>query len=184
MRKSRHIILWVALALALAACRGPRVIPRDTLTDIYCDLFLTDQRVREDATLRSQADSMLVYEPVFNKYGYNTDDYLYTVKTNLKDPERFAKVMREVVERLRDEGEALKREMDRLDWIDRMLGMERPPLDSILAPFSQDSLYVGLARVERDSSSAAWFRLVGLGKDTLMVPVDTVSVRKDTLDHE
>ena len=62
------------------------------------------------------------------------------------------------------------------------MGAKRPQIDSILAPFSKDSTYVGLARVVRDSSRySAWFRLVGIQKDTLMVPADTLTVSADTL---
>lgn len=183
MRKIRHIVLLLTVLL-LAACKGPRLIPRDTLEDIYVDMFVTDQRIREDNALRPQADTSLVYEPIFNQYGYTTDDYLFTLKNYLKDPERFAKVLQNVTERLREEGSRIGKEIDRLEWTEKLLGMARPPLDSIMAPFSNDSLYVGLARVARDSSSPAWFRLVGVRKDTLMVPVDTVAVPVDTLKHE
>ena len=62
------------------------------------------------------------------------------------------------------------------------LGAKRPQLDSILAPFSKESVYVGLARVARDTSRyPAWFRLMAVHEDTLMVPVDSVKARKDTL---
>ena len=183
MRKARHIVLLLAVIL-LSACKGPRLIPRGALEDIYVDMFLADQQIREDLNLRPQADTMLVYEPIFNRHGYTTDDYLYTLKNYLKDPERFAKVLQNVTERLRSEASRIGKEIDRLDWAEKLLGMARPPLDSILAPFSSDSLYLGVARVARDSSSAAWFRLVGVREDTLMVPVDTVKASADTLKHE
>jgi hypothetical protein len=183
MLKKAHIVLLLVLA-AIASCRGPRVIPREDMVDIYVEMFLSDQRIREDAELRRQADTMLVYEPIFNRHGYTTDDYLFTLQNNLKDPERFAKTLQEVTERLKSEGESIGREIDHLEWIEKLMGMARPPLDSLLAPFGKDSLYVGVARVARDSGSAAWFRLVGVRKDTLMVPVDSVATVTDTLKHE
>ena len=181
VKRYLHIVLLLVVA---CSCRGPRMIPRDKLADIYYDMFMADQQIRENQSLRSRADTMLVYEAVFNKYGYDTDDYLYTVENNLKDPERFSKVLRDVGDRLQEEADRLNREVSLLDWKDKFLGMRRPALDSILAPFSGDSLYVGLARVARDSTSSAWFRLVGVQEDTLMIPVDSLPPKKDTLSHE
>ena len=177
MKRILHIVL---VLVAVAACQGPRVIPKGTLTDIYEEMFITDQQVRERNIPRNQMDTMLVYEAIFNKYGYNTDDYLYSVRHYLKDPERFAKVFDEVNRRL----DAKVKELDRLIEFQQRLDEKRaqtyPLLDSILAPFSKEAVFVGLARVERDSSAyPAWFRLTAVQEDTLMVPVDSVEARKD-----
>ena len=183
MRKSLHIALL--LLVAVVSCRGPRVIPRDTLTDIYYDMFLADQQIREEPRLRSQADTMLVYEAVFNRYGYTTDDYLYSLRSYLKDPERFARVLEEVVKRFQEESDALNREIERLDWMARFLQMRKPPVDSILSVFCRDSVYLGLPRVVRDSSRyGALYRLAAWQADTLMRPLDSLSVVRDSLAEE
>ncbi|MBQ6761640.1 MAG: DUF4296 domain-containing protein [Bacteroidales bacterium] len=180
MRKYLHILMLLVALLAVS-CQGPRVIPRDKMVDIYCDMLLADQQIRDNNVLRNRADTMLVYEAVFNRYGYNTDDYLHSVNHYLGDPERFAKIMGDVAEKLQSEAGALEKEIGYLDWMDRFLGMKRPPMDSILAPFSKDSLYLGLPRVVRDSSRyAGWFRLVPAQEDTLSV-VDSLSTPSDSL---
>ncbi|MBO6028859.1 MAG: DUF4296 domain-containing protein [Bacteroidales bacterium] len=184
MKRFLHIVLVLLVAVA---CRGPRVIPKDTLTDIYTDMFLADQVVREENIPRTQMDTMLLYEAVFRKYGYDTDDYLNSVRYYLKDPERFAKVFESVAKRLEGEIDALDKIVQHQQWVANQLGAKRPQLDSILAPFSKESVYVGLARVARDTSRyPAWFRLVAVQEDTLMVPVDSVDARaaKDSLQAE
>ena len=177
MKRILHIVL---VLVAVAACQNPRIIPKDTLTDIYEDMFFADQLVRERNLPQPQMDTLLVYEAVFNKYGYNTDDYLNSVRYYLKDPERFAKVFDEVNRRL----EAKVKELDRLieyrQRLDEKRAVTYPLLDSILTPFSKEAVFVGLARVERDSSAyPAWFRLTAVQEDTLMVPVDSVEARKE-----
>ncbi|MBQ9193175.1 MAG: DUF4296 domain-containing protein [Bacteroidales bacterium] len=179
MRKALHIVVLLA-ALALVSCRGPRMIPKDDLTDIYYDMFLLDQQIREDTDLRRQADTTLVYEAVFNKYGYDTDDYLYSLQTYLKDPERFARVLEDVSKRFQDQAAALDKEISRLDRLAGLLKVKQAPVDSILSIFGRDSVYVGLPRVLRDSSRyGAWFRLTGVRADSLMVPAD--SLKADSL---
>ena len=178
MKRFLHIVLAV---FVVSACRGPRVIPKDTLTDIYVDMLMADQYVREENIPRTQLDTTLVYEAVFEKYGYDTDDYLNSVRYYLKDPERFAKVFEDVAKRLEGEVEALDKIIEHQDWVAERMGAKRPQIDSILAPFSKESVYVGLARVARDTSRyPAWFRLVAAHEDTLM-PLGSMKARKDTV---
>ena len=183
MRKALHIV--VMLAVVAVSCRGPRVIPKDDLTDIYYDMFLLDQQVREDPELWKQADTTLVYEAVFNKYGYDTDDYLLTLNQYLKDPERFARVLEDVSKRFQDQVAGLDKEIERLDRLAGLLRVKQAPIDSILSIFGRDSVYVGLPRVVRDSSRyGALFRLTEIRPDTLMVPADSVktdSLKVDTV---
>ena len=184
MKRSLHIVLVLLLAVA---CRGPRVIPKDTMTDIYTDMFIADQMVRDADIPRAQMDTMLLYEAVFEKYGYDTEDYLYSLRFYLKDPERFGKVFENVAKRLEGEVEALKKIVELRDRIASKRDADYPLVDSLLAPFSKESVFVGLARVERDTSRyPAWFRLVAAHEDTLMVSVDSLAALRgrDSLSKE
>ena len=189
MKRALHILLLLLCVSALS-CRGPRMIPRDKLEDIYYEMFVTDQMLRDDPTLRRRADSTLVYEAVFNRYGYDTDDYLYTLQESLKDPERFAKVLEKVGDRLRADANSVEKIVNYQAWVAGFMGQKRPPVDSILAAFSQDSLFIGLARVERnDAPYGGWFRLRAVREDSLMMAgadslaalADSLSVVKDTV---
>ena len=176
MKRILHIVLALVVA---AACQGPRVIPKDTLTDIYEEMFLADQLVRERGIPSVQLDTLLVYEAVFNKYGYNTDDYQYSVRHYLKDPERFSKVFEEVARRLDEHVKSLDRQIEYEQQLANKRAETHPLLDSILAPFSKDAIFLGMARVERDTSRyPAWFRLVAVQEDTLMLSVDSLAARK------
>ena len=184
MKRFLHIVLVLLLAVA---CRGPRVIPKDTMTDIYTDMFLADQMVRDADIPRAQMDTMLLYEAVFEKYGYDTEDYLYSLRYYLKDPERFGKVFENVAKRLEGEVDALKKIVELRDRIASKRDAEYPLVDSVLTPFSKESVFVGLARVERDTSRyPAWFRLAAVHEDTLMVSVDSLAALRgrDSLSKE
>ena len=182
MKRFLHIVL---VLLAAAACQGPRVIPKDTLTDIYVDMFLADQQVREEGKSSKQMDTLLVYEAVFNKYGYNTDDYQNSVRHYLRDPERFAKIFEEVTTRLSAEVSALDKIIEYNDRLASKRGQKYPLVDSLLAPFSKDAVFLGLARVERDTSRyPAWFRLVAVQEDTLLVPSDSLDAKQEEVDSD
>ena len=182
MKRFLHIVL---VLLAAAACQGPRVIPKDTLTDIYVDMFLADQQVREEGKSSKQMDTLLVYEAVFNKYGYDTDDYQNSVRHYLRDPERFAKIFEEVTKRLSAEVSALDKIIEYNDQLASKKGRKYPLVDSLLAPFSKDAVFVGLARVERDTSRyPAWFRLVAVQEDTLTVAADSLDAKQEEVEAD
>ncbi len=179
MKRFLHIVLAVLVA---AACRGPRIIPKDTLTDIYVDMLMADQFVREENIPRKQLDSMLVYEAVFNKYGYDTDDYMNSVRYYLKDPERFAKIFEEVARRLEGEADALEKIIERQERLAQKAVVTNPRLDSLLALFSEENMYRGQARFVRDTARyPIGFHMVPVREDTLMIPVDSLKAKTDTV---
>ena len=175
MKRLLHIVLVLVLA---AACQGPRVIPKDTLTDIYTEMFLADRKVQDMDIPRSQMDTMLLYEAIFEKYGYDTDDYQYSLQHYLRDPERFTKVFEGVTKRLEGKIAALDKLIELRDREKAEALRRYPQIDSILAPFSKAAFYAGQARMERDTALyAALYRLVPVQEDTLMMPVDSVEAR-------
>ena len=61
-------------------------------------MLVVDQWIQLDQTLRKKMDTTLVYEPILEKYGYDSEDYRNSVYRYLDDPERFAKILREASE--------------------------------------------------------------------------------------
>lgn len=127
--KGIHILLMSVAAICLSACvqRG-RIIPRSKMEDVYVDLFITDQWIIETPGQSKVADSTMLYEPIFRKYGYTTQDYIASVNHYLKDPKRYARILKrtdakltsrlERLNRLVDEDTALKEQLARLSGFD------------------------------------------------------------------
>lgn len=116
-RYLRHILILLAAAMILApSCRreGPRVIPRSKLAKIYAEMFVTDQWVQSKPGLRTIADTSLVYEPILQKYGYDSDDYQYSIDHYMDDPERFSRILRSTAEILDKEIKSLKKQQAEL----------------------------------------------------------------------
>ena len=96
MKKSLSYIL-VMLTIALAvSCNGnrARVIPRSKLSKIYAEMFVTDQWIQNTPSVRTIADTSLVYEPILQKYGFTSEDYQHSVQHYMNDPERFSRILR------------------------------------------------------------------------------------------
>lgn len=175
-------LLFCLVALLVASChRKPRCIPRDELIEIYADMYMADQFIREDYDRRRQADTMLVYEGILQEHGYNTDDYLYTVDVYLRDPERFAKLLSKTSDRLTARSVEVEKEIKKEEWRNRYLNMKGKKLKTILKPFSKDGVFLGWGRVERDTVSDAWFRIIPIVPDSVFYYRDTTAVRADSL---
>ena len=84
------------MILILVSCIGgrDRVIPRAKLAEIYAEMFITDQWISSTQSVRRQADTSLVYDPILAKYGYTSADYRRSIDKYMDDPERFSKILR------------------------------------------------------------------------------------------
>ena len=97
---SRHIpniryllIILTAALVCLPSCRDRKdIIPKGTMSKIYYDIYMTDEAVDVNYGLRKMADTMRIYEPIFNKYGYTTEDYNRSVSFYLERPDKFESV--------------------------------------------------------------------------------------------
>ncbi len=192
----KHIGLLLGLVLLLSSCtrrKEVKVIPRSQLAKIYAEMLVTDQWIMSTSGVRLIADTSLVYEPILEKHGYTTEDYLNTVNVYMDDPERFARILRESGEILDRRIAALKKkkakqeaDMKRQKELDRLREMYRVELDySRQFPCLYDEPYVHYydsLTFEADSVTRI-YRMKSIERaDTLydrirmVVPADTAAV--------
>ena len=173
-----RIRLYMAVALAVLAvsCKGPRTIPRDKLSDIYHDMVLQDQQIRNLPSLKRLADTSLVYEGIFREYGYTSEDYIYTVGKYIREPDKFAKIFEKTADRLTREAKEIGKEVEFEKWVHSMMRIYRQKIDTTRLP-----------RVPLGAVDTAFFRLDDdevkffPPPDTLAYDLDTLVFQKDSL---
>lgn len=95
------MLLAVALILCATAChKAGRIIPKSKLEDIYFDMFMADEWLRDNTDVKGIADTTLFYEPIFHRYGYSFKDYDASVSYYIDRPDKFNKIMSKVAKRL------------------------------------------------------------------------------------
>ena len=180
----KHIaVALLALVLAVASC-GPRKISKGDMEDIFYLMFLQDQKIRQDRSLRSIADTSLVYAGILESKGYDTDDYLYSLKEYLEEPAKMEKVMGNVAERIEKELKVVNSEIELERWRSKMLSIYQKqidttklpkvrvrPVDTLKVRFEGDSAYM---HKEIDS-------LKLIPRDSLLFLRDTVIAVTDSL---
>ena len=117
----KHIVSVVIVSLSLlgiVGCDGPKVIPDRDLVNIFHDAYVANAYIVEG---KIASDSLYIYEPIFNKYGYTMDDLQHTIKTfTERKSAMLSTIMSEVNRRLDEESRAESRKIVVLDTIDNI----------------------------------------------------------------
>ena len=104
------------LSLIVVACSGPKVIPDNILVNIFHDAFVANAYITET---NINSDSLYIYEPIFERYGYTMSDLQHTLTTiNERKSSRISDIMQRVSEKLESEYKDEQRKIIGLDTID------------------------------------------------------------------
>lgn len=114
----KRLLFALLLLSSVCGCARHKIIPDDKLAAIFRDAFLANAYL-SDRSIRT--DSLRIYEPIFERYGYTTDDVQYTIGNfSKRKSARLGDVVEQAIDMLEAEGNYLNREVAVLDTIDRV----------------------------------------------------------------
>ena len=100
--RSGHICIFLVLfAFLISSCNRAKVIPKRKLVDVYVDLYLADQWLRDNNRERRKADTTLFFDPILREHGYTFEDYDKSLNYYAANPDKLADVLLEATEKLR-----------------------------------------------------------------------------------
>ena len=109
MKRFLRMAASAAFVLLLSACARHKIIPDDTLAQIFHDAFLTNAYIGSEGV---KTDSLRIYEPIFARYGYTTDDVHYTIGNfSKRKSARLGDVVERAIEMLEREGKIYNQEV-------------------------------------------------------------------------
>lgn len=118
MKTILRIAISATLLLLFAACARHKIIPDGKLALIFHDAFLSNAYIGSEGV---KTDSLRIYEPIFARYGYTTDDVHYTIGNfSKRKSARLGDVVERAIEMLEAEGKFYNREVAVLDTIDNV----------------------------------------------------------------
>ena len=97
---SALLLFFLCPLTCTISCMRAKYIPEETMSDIYYEMYITDQLIRKDRKKKKESDTLLVYEPIFERFGYTSDDYRKSVNHYLLEPEKFEKIFRKTQAKL------------------------------------------------------------------------------------
>ena len=132
MKRYLRITAFALFAVLFAACARHKIIPDDKLAQIFHDAFLTNAYIGNGNV---KTDSLRIYEPIFARYGYTTDDVHYTIGNfSKRKSARLGDIVERAIEMLEREGKFYNREVAVLDSLIRV----RSLADTARLSFSLD----------------------------------------------
>ena len=115
MMKRIFVVIFLAIVLCITSCNKKNIIPDDTLADIFHDAFVVNAYIGEE---RINLDSLQIYEPIFERYGYTANDVIYTVGNfSRRKSARLGTVVEQAISRLERESQVFAKKVVILDTI-------------------------------------------------------------------
>lgn len=119
--------------MAMSGCARRTTISDEVLARIFRDAFISNAYVTTNGI---SLDSLRLYEPIFNSYGYTIEDVQYTLGSfAMRKSARLGDVVESAISMLERRGVELDREVAILDTIDKIVvrrTTEHLFLDSLL----------------------------------------------------
>lgn len=117
MKKLIRILLLPGL-VALGACAREKIIPDGELARIFRDAYLINAYTADQGI---RTDSLEIYEPVFRRYGYTTEDVRNTIGNfSRRKSAKLSDVVEQSIALLEQENDYYKYEVGVLDTIDNI----------------------------------------------------------------
>lgn len=119
MQKIYNTILTLVASLAMLACNSPKLIPDKELGEIFHDAMLVNAYIQHHR--HDTRDSMNIYEPILDRYGYTKEDMHYTLnKISRQKSASLGKVADYMINTLTAESDKLIVDVAKLDTIENV----------------------------------------------------------------
>ena len=116
----RKVVFYIALVVSFISmgCNKPKVIPDDVLGKIFHDAMLTNSYINN---VLVKADSLNIYEPILESYGYTPEDLQNTiVNFSRRKSARLSDVAEHMILLLEREAMVLEKQVSVLDTINNV----------------------------------------------------------------
>ena len=111
----KRVFIFALTLLCLTGCRGKKEIDDQTLALIFRDAYITNAYL---GVKYFNIDSIEVYEPILNHYGYTPEDLRYTIGNfSRRKSAQLGRVLKDAEEQLTDMSAIYEREVVILDTI-------------------------------------------------------------------
>lgn len=161
----RYTFLFLFIAFSICSCSRSKVLSEKKMEDLYVDMFIADQWLRDHGDCRDKADSSLYYDVVFRKHHCTFEDYDASLKYYLGKTDKFVDLTKRVSDRLDKMADEMSKQIIRDAEIDKT--NEDNKVDYTFVDFSQKG--VGTEYFGKIDSTVTM-------KDTLSTKKDTVLV--------
>ena len=119
MNKQSKILHHLALAVALVAlliasgCRKKGILSKNDVADIMFQMFVADEYAKKYPNVSKAADSLLLYQHIFDRYNCTLDDYRNSIKYYIADEKAYTYILKRAVQTAKDSSAQANKELSR-----------------------------------------------------------------------
>ena len=139
----KYCIIYIfAISILLYSCSG-RSISQEKLPQIIAEMYLADKYMGQDMDRSSVSsiDSIRIYEAVFNKYGYTSEDYKRTIDKYISRPNKLKIYFENAKSILEEQKNSIKPRVAEHMRLDSLIGVYSRIISS---NNSKDAYYKGV----------------------------------------
>ncbi len=118
MKRAYTLFAAIILILIGSGCSRKTQLSDEELAQIFHDAFLANAYTSEEGL---SLDSLRLYEPIFQSYGYTTEDVQYTIGSfSTRKSARLSDVVERAIKMLEERGVELDKQVEVLESLDDM----------------------------------------------------------------
>ncbi|MBR6465435.1 MAG: DUF4296 domain-containing protein [Bacteroidales bacterium] len=117
MNKESKILHHIAVAVALVAviissgCRKRGILSKNDVADIMYQMFVADEYAKKYPNVSKAADSLLLYQHIFDKYDCSLEDYRNSIKHYIVDEKAYTYILKRAVQTAKDSANQANRDL-------------------------------------------------------------------------
>jgi hypothetical protein len=141
----------------LVSCSKQKIIPENVLAEIIYNMYITDAvLLNYESSIMRYKDSLKIYEPVIEKYGYNFDDLRRTFLKYAAEDGKLQSVLKTVVKRIDDEKNIYK-DSARIEKLSENMNVGTDSVSIVSRTVNKQNIEVRLSEQGVYDISASYF---------------------------
>lgn len=119
MNKESKILHHIAVAVALIAvllaygCRKRGILSKNDVADIMYSMFVADEYAKKYPNISKAADSLLLYQHIFDRYHCSLEDYRNSIKYYIADEKAYTYILKRAVQTAKDSASQANKDLSR-----------------------------------------------------------------------
>ena len=88
------LVCTAAFSLFISSCQKDKILSKSKMAEIVGQMYLADQYAKQNPEFSAASDSLLMYQPIFDKYGCTLLEYRQSLTYYLADKDTYSKILK------------------------------------------------------------------------------------------
>jgi hypothetical protein len=88
------LVCAAAFSFFLSSCKKDKILSKSKMAEIVGQMYLADQFAKQNPDFSAASDSLLMYQPIFDKYGCTLLEYRQSLTYYLADKDMYSKILK------------------------------------------------------------------------------------------